>query len=210
MGTALIGGAVLGGAASLGGTALAANAQEQAAQTAANTQLQMFGVTQQNLQPYNQFGQGQLNNYQNLLNPGTAANALQNLPGYQFTLNQGLRGVANSSSARGLGSSGAGLAGAANYTTGLAQNTYQQMLGNYNQASALGANAAAGVGNAATTTGQGVAQTQASLGNALAQAYTSGGNALSSATQTGLLGLGYQNLYGSGGSAGGGSSGGGG
>lgn len=198
MGTALIGGAVLGGAAQLGGAALGANAQTQAANQAAQTQLQMFGVTQKNLEPFQQFGASQLGNYSNLLNPGTAANQLTNLPGYQFSLQQGMRGVSNSSAARGLGASGAGLAGAANYTTGLAGNTYQQMLNNYQTAASLGSNAAAGVGSAATATGQGVAQTQASLGNALASAYTGGGNAIANSAQTGLLGLGYNNLYGSG------------
>ncbi|WP_347467514.1 hypothetical protein [Burkholderia stagnalis] len=58
------------------------------------------------------------------------AKDLESTPGYQFTLKQGLRGVDNSNAARGLGLSGAQLKGISDYTTGLAQNTYQQQFGN--------------------------------------------------------------------------------
>ena len=50
---------------------------------------------------------------------------LEQTPGYQFTEEQGLKGVQNSAAARGLGVSGAALKGAATYSTGLANNTYQ-------------------------------------------------------------------------------------
>lgn len=49
---------------------------------------------------------------------------LQNTPGYQFTLDQGLRQVNNSAAARGLGLSGAQLKGATSFATGLANQTY--------------------------------------------------------------------------------------
>ena len=51
---------------------------------------------------------------------------LEATPGYQFTEAQGLKGVQNSAAARGLGVSGAALKGAATYSTGLADSTYQQ------------------------------------------------------------------------------------
>jgi hypothetical protein len=54
-------------------------------------------------------------------NPTTEA--LRATPGYQFTLGQGLQGVASSNAAAGRGISGAALKGAANYATGLADNT---------------------------------------------------------------------------------------
>lgn len=65
-----------------------------------------------------------------LTKPFTAAD-LENTPGYQFTKTQGLQGVQNSAAAQGLGTSGAALKGAANFTTGLAQTTYNQQLTNY-------------------------------------------------------------------------------
>lgn len=52
-------------------------------------------------------------------------------PGYQFTLNQGLKATQNSAAARGLGTSGAALKGASSYATGLADSTYNDV---YNRA----------------------------------------------------------------------------
>ncbi|WP_175691675.1 hypothetical protein [Burkholderia anthina] len=48
-------------------------------------------------------------------------------PGYQFTLDQGLKSVQNGAAARGLGTSGAAMKGAANYATGLADSTYNDV-----------------------------------------------------------------------------------
>jgi hypothetical protein len=56
---------------------------------------------------------------------------LQNTPGYQWALDQGLKSTQNSYAARGLGSSGAAMKGAAEYAQGLASNTYQQQFQNY-------------------------------------------------------------------------------
>jgi hypothetical protein len=56
--------------------------------------------------------------------------ALAKTPGYQFTLDQGLRGVANQEAAKGRGVSGNELAGAATYATGLANNTFNQQFQN--------------------------------------------------------------------------------
>lgn len=58
---------------------------------------------------------------------------LEATPGYQFSLNQGLRAAQNSAAARGLGVSGAALAGAAKFATGLADNTYQNQFANSQQ-----------------------------------------------------------------------------
>jgi hypothetical protein len=59
------------------------------------------------------------------LQNGISEQTLENTPGYQFTLGQGLESTQNSAAARGLGSSGAALKGAATYATGLADQTYQ-------------------------------------------------------------------------------------
>lgn len=74
----------------------------------------------------------------NLLGTGTGGSdpaliqaALEATPGYQFTRDQGLKSVQNSFAAKGLGRSGAALKGAADYTTGLANNTYEARLGDY-------------------------------------------------------------------------------
>ena len=60
-----------------------------------------------------------------LLNPVVMDQAaLEATPGYQFALKQGLRGQQQSATTRGLGLSGAQLKGAAEYATGLADQTY--------------------------------------------------------------------------------------
>jgi hypothetical protein len=55
---------------------------------------------------------------------------LAQTPGYQFTLDQGLRATQSSAAARGLGMSGAAMRGAADYAGGVASNTYNQQLTN--------------------------------------------------------------------------------
>lgn len=61
-----------------------------------------------------------------LWGPGANLNAtLQQTPGYQFTLDQGLRGVQNAAAAQGRGVSGNALTGAAQYATGLANQTFK-------------------------------------------------------------------------------------
>lgn len=68
--------------------------------------------------------------YQNWGLGGNQQKALENTPGYQFTLNQGLRGVQNAAAAQGRGVSGNALAGAGQYATGLANSTFNQQLQN--------------------------------------------------------------------------------
>jgi len=122
---------------------------------------------------------------------------LEATPGYKFNLAQGRQAVANSSAAQGRGISGAALKGAANYATGLANNTlttqqgiFQQNLGNVlnplmnlsnmgqNAATVTGSQGLQAVGNA----------NNALVGGANAQAagMVGGANAISS----GLSGLG--------------------
>jgi hypothetical protein len=114
---------------------------------------------------------------------------LEQTRGYQFTLQQGLKGVDNALSAKGLNLSGAQAKGIAGYTTGLADQTYQQQYqnalqnfmtnyqnraDNYNRLAGLvglGQSSAAGVGNAGL-------QTAAQAGNFL----TSGANAQAAGT----------------------------
>jgi hypothetical protein len=80
---------------------------------------------------------------------------LESTPGYQFDLSQGLESTQNGFAAKGLGVSGAALKGAANYATGLAQNTYAQQAQIYNQNQQRAYNmliGSAGLGQQAATT----------------------------------------------------------
>ncbi len=125
----------------------AASAQQQAAQTASGTQMDMFNRVRSDLAPYMAAGQIGSNRLLELIaspdfNKGYAqytpyadfvpvtAENLEATPGYQFTRDQGMRATMNSASASGLTGSGAQARGIADYVTGLAQNTYNQQVQN--------------------------------------------------------------------------------
>jgi hypothetical protein len=175
----------------------AAKTQAQAAEDAAHLQNDQYNNTQANLKPYMDLGQSYINPLKTALsNPmltqqfsaPTAAEA-QATPGYQFTLNQGLKSVQNSAAARGLGVSGAALKGAASYTTGLADSTYNDVFNralqtfNTNYSSAANnvnrlTNIVGSGQNAAATNGSLGAQAVGNIGNTL----TSGANAQAAGT----------------------------
>jgi hypothetical protein len=210
--TAVIGAGVLGAGATIYGANEAAQAQTNAAQTAANTSLSMYNQTNSNLSPYRDIGgvaAGQLTSrLSDLTSPIVMDEAtLQNTPGYQFNLTQGLKATQNSAAARGLGSSGAALKGAATFATGLADSTYQNQFNNantnqtnaYNRLSGLvntGENAAAQTGVAGTAAANTAANAQIGAGNAQAAAANATGGAISNAA--GNLGgyAAYKGLYG--------------
>lgn len=215
--------AIVGGITGPAAAQVGADAQTQAAQIASQTEMNMFNTTQSNLKPYMQSGVGSTTALQGLTGSGTSdplssallkaptmdEATLQQTPGYQFNLNQGLESAQNSYAARGLGSSGAAVKGAETYATGLADSTYQNQYANavtnqtnqFNRLmslSTLGENAAAGVGVAATQTGANIASNQIGAGNASAAAAMATGNAISGAAQTGFTNNLLQGMYGSG------------
>ncbi|MFM0566970.1 hypothetical protein PQQ88_01305 [Paraburkholderia caledonica] len=198
---AVAGAAVVGGVASSAmsssASRSAANTQSDAAKYSADLQNDQWQQTQQNLKPYMDLGASYINPLKNALsNPmltqqfaAPTEQQAQSTPGYQFTLNQGLKSVQNSAAARGLGVSGAALKGAASYTTGLADSTYNDVFNralqtfntNYSSA-ANNVNRLAGVvgsgQNAAATNGSLGAQAVGNIGNTL----TSGANAQAAGT----------------------------
>ena len=206
IGTAVLGAGALGAGATIFGATTAANAQENVAnEELANSQNQ-FNTTNNNLAPFRQIGTtaaGQLTSQlSNLTSPITMDESeLAATPGYQFDLTQGLKATQNSAAARGLGSSGAALKGAATFATGLADNTQQTQfnIANTNQTNAFnrlsslvntGEGAAAGTGviNNAATAQENAALTQS--GNAAAAGANSIGTAGTSlANLTGALGV---------------------
>jgi hypothetical protein len=215
IGTAVAG--VAGSAMSSNAASSAADTQAAAANNASALQWQQFQQMQQNLQPYMQLGSGSIPGLQAQLGRLGGMNfsfnpteqQLEQTPGYQFTLQQGLKGVDNAVSAKGLNLSGAQMKGIGQYTTGLADQTYQQQYQNalqsfmtnygiqsdqYNRLSGLvglGQNAAAGVGNAGLQTANTAGNFLTSGANAQAAGTIGSANAinagLGSAAQGGLL-----------------------
>jgi hypothetical protein len=150
------GGALASGLMQSNAAGSAAQAEVNAANQAAQGVQTQYNNASSNLSPYTQAGANALtagtnfmnnNSYLNGTNAFSAASGgvpyansqggfsfnasdLQNTPGYQFTLNQGERAVANQQSAEGLGVSGAQQKAMASYTSGLADSTYNQQFQN--------------------------------------------------------------------------------
>lgn len=133
----------------------AADAQKQAAQTAADTQLQMYNQTRDDQAPYRQAG----NNALSQLGAGTAVGGQFNTPyqpyhnlnasdlksnlapNYDFMLNQGLGAVNNQASVTGGLVGGNALKGINDYAQNYASNGYQNAFDNYNTSYNTGFNA---------------------------------------------------------------------
>lgn len=200
---ATIGAAGLGAVGSIAGGMIQANAADKAAQV----QQDQYNQTRSDLMPYQTAGQGATNMLTaalpSLTAPITMDQAtLEQTPGYSFNLQQGLKATQNSAAARGLGTSGAAVKGAATYATGLADSTYQNQFNNantnntnaYNRlmgVSSLGENAAAQTGSAGTAAAQGVASSTTNAGTAVAAGITGAGNALTN----GANNIGGYNAY---------------
>lgn len=176
-GLAIAGG--VGAAGSLAGGLIGASGQKQAAQTNEQAMQQEQAMAQ----PFVNMGQTAGNELTSELQTGelgqpapTNLAAISQMPGYKFTLQQGLLSTQNAAAARGLGVSGAALMGAANYSTGLAQSNFQNYFSDYwaNQMNRYNMLAGlTGVGaNAAVGAGSNIGQTAASIGNAQAGAGT--------------------------------------
>ncbi len=184
---AIGGAALIGGAATAFGASQASDAQRDAANTASQTQRDIYASNKSMLQPWNDAGFKAYGTLNDLLgiggNSGTMQKTLEELPGYQFTLGQGLKSVQNSAAARGLGTSGSALKGAAGYATGLANNTW----GTYADRIANSANMGLGAGSALAgvgqKTGEGIAGSQIAAGNASAAGWNGIGAGVNNATQ---------------------------
>jgi hypothetical protein len=195
---AIIGiGAAVGGIATAVGASSAAHAQERAAQLASQTQQSQYNQTRADLLPYQQAGQGALNQLQQQMGYLTTPfnptqQQLEQTPGYQFNLSQGLKSVNNALGARGLLNSGAVMKGAASYATGLADSTYLDQF-NVDQANKnniynrlmgeaqLGDTAAGQTGQFGYLTAHDIAGNQIGAGNAAAAGYMGVANGLSQA-----------------------------
>lgn len=191
---AILGAGALGAGASIFGANQAAGAQTSAANKAIKAQMQALKMARGDLKPWRKDGEAAWENFLKQMPKLTkpfeiTQEELEKTPGYQFTLGQGLKGVQNGYAAKGLASSGAALKGAAEYATGLADSTYSKRMAEYlgqNQQiynmlqgpATMGQNAAAGSGNAATATGQGVASAYTNAGNAQAGMWGAIGNSL--------------------------------
>lgn len=141
-------------AVGVAGSLIASNQASKASRGAANTaaQVQEDALAQQKAEaaPYTALGQAAIPKYEELLGLGKDGSAgalktLRELPGYQFAKSEGISSTDAQLSAMGLGKSGNTLQAVDQYTTGLADQTYNSELANLRAPVQIGQSAASGV-----------------------------------------------------------------
>ena len=204
---AIIGSALVGGAVSSRSASKAADAQKDAANTASNTQLEMFNRTTELQEPWRQAGIGSLSQ----LTAGTAPGGDFNRdftmadfnadPGYAFRMSEGQRAVESSAAARGgLLSGGTGKA-LVNYGQEAGSQEYSNAYNRFNAdrsrrfdrlagIARVGQTATRDLSTAGMNTGNQIANNQMAAGNAASANYIAGGNAANQAI--GTIGNWYQ------------------
>ncbi len=191
--TAIVGSSLVGGAISAFSANKASDAQTKAAQQAAQMQYAMYNQTRSDLSGYRAIG-GQASDMLSSKLPDLTTPVsvnpqdFLNSDMYKFLQTQGERAVTNSSAARGLGTSGAALKGAAAFESGLNAQQWQQNFNNqvtnqtntYNRLKGLidtGENAAAQTGAAGSAAAKGASDATIGAGNAQAAGYNAIGTA---------------------------------
>jgi hypothetical protein len=177
-----VGGAAIGAGAQIASAQIAADAQRHGADVASQTQRDFYASNKGMLQPWNDMGFKAYGTLNDLLgiggNSATMQSTLEGLPGYQFTRDQGLKATQGGYAARGLGSSGGALKGAANYATGLANSQYGMYAGQLSGVAGQGLSAASSLAGVGQQTGAGIAAAQIGAGNASAAGWNATGNAI--------------------------------
>jgi hypothetical protein len=181
--TAAVGGALGGAVISAHGAKKAANTQADASKYAADQQMAMYQQTREDQTPWRQAGGqavGALSNWYGLGGQTPDYQSmLQNMPGYQFQMQQGNEAVQRNLAARGLLQSGAAGKALQQYGQGVASsyadkyvNGLQSLAGlgqtSVAQTGAAGTSAAANAGNAIQNGATGVASGQVGQANAWA------------------------------------------
>lgn len=207
------GGALLGAGISASATSSAANkesdaakssaqSQLQAAQLATNTQEDIYGQTKATLAPFVTAGTGALTQLQSLLglNPSGAQGALstlQNLPGYQFNVQQGQQALDRSAASRGMLLSGGQVKDSQAFGQGLASSQFNSylspLLSIYGtgesagaQQGAYGAQTGASIANTITGGANNAAQTSLAGAQAAAAGQIGGANAIAGGLNSAL------------------------
>jgi len=199
--TAIVGSAVIGGVVASNSASKAAKAQQQAADTASATELEMFNKNREDMQPWREAGQAALKQMTEGTQPGgdymrdfTLADFTRD-PGYDFRQQQGQRGVEASAAARGGLLNGGTLKGLLRYNQDFASGEYQNAYNRWNNdrtqrfnrlasLAGTGQTATRDVANMGQQVAGNIAQNQIGAGNARASGYVGQANAITGATQS--------------------------
>lgn len=199
--------AVVGAVASSDSSRRAANTQADAANAANKTENDQFQQNREDLAPWREAGMGALDQLKTGTQPGgeftkdfTLADFNKD-PGYQFRIDEGMRGLEGSAAARGNLLSGGALKGITKYGQDYASGEYQNAYNRYNNDLTTRFNRLSGLAGTSQTATRDVAdmgsrvasntgQNMIGAGNARASGYIGQSNALNQ----GLSGIqsGYQ------------------
>lgn len=193
---AIAGASVVGAVATSSAASKAAAAQTAASNASIASQNNIYNQNKELLDPYAVQGQKAYSTLNDLLGVNGAdssaiSNTLENLPGYQFTRDQGLKATQGGYAARGLADSGGALKGAANYSNGLAQSNYNNYATQLHDSANIGVNAGSAIAGVGASTGQSIGNTQVGIGNANAAAANATGAAISGGANNALGGYLY-------------------
>ena len=205
-GAALAIGTGVSAAAGLAGSYMQSQAAGSAADKASAAQERALAQSRADLDPWRTTGGAANTGSADLLglngpDAATAARAnFQASPGYQWQLEQGLRGVDAGAAAQGMLRSGATLKGEIKYASGLADKEFTDYYNRLFDLSKLGETAASGQATASQNTGTSMAQTDLSAGSAQSSIYGNAaqgiGNAVNNYSNNRLYDERFASIYG--------------
>lgn len=193
-----IGSAVIGSKAAK----KAASAQQQSTQAGIDEIRRQYDLSRTDLAPWRQAGGTAITTGLAMLQPGYDYTAS---PGYQFRLDEGLRGVQNSAAAHGILQSGGTLKGIDKYAEGLAAQDFADQFNRYMAIASGGQQATTNGAIMGNQAGHSIADLLTQAGNAKASGYIGSANAIAQGiggVSSALLGI--PGLFGGGSSGGGG------
>lgn len=184
---AMAAGSVISGAMNARAAGQAASAQANGLRQGSAALTEGRDQANAQMQPYATGGANAFSAQQALLGLGgdSAAQmaALQNSPGYQFRLGQGLKGVNSNAAARGMLQSGATMKGLNNYASDYASNEYDKRNNQLAGVANMGYNASNQIGSNYMNTADGLNKNFAGIGEARAGGINGRAQAISSGIQ---------------------------
>lgn len=165
-----IAGAIIGSKASK----KASKAQQKSAEMGVAELKRQYDLSREDMKPWQVEGSAAIKSLGEMLRPGYDHTAS---PGYQFRLQEGLRGVENSAAARGILQSGGTLKGINRYAEGMAAGDFTDQFNRTASVAGGGQQVNATLGQLGAQKSAGVSDLYTQSGNARASGYIGSANA---------------------------------
>jgi hypothetical protein len=179
--TAIVGSAIIGSQ----GAKKGAEAQAQSSEAAIKEQRRQFDIQNKQMQPWLQSGQGALGRMDQLLAGNMSG--FQTDPGYQFALQEGMKGIDRRAAAGGKYASGGTLKDLMRYGQGMANQQYGDYWNRLAGMSGVGQTTGSQLGQLGAQTAGNIGNNMMAAGNARASGYQGMANAGQSALNNALF-----------------------